>query len=178
MKKEKGTEPEFFDIVDESGSIVAKKTRNECHNGSKLLHPVVHIHLINSKKMILLQKRALTKDIQPGKWDTSVGGHVQSGETVKNAILRECLEETGIKINYKKIIFIKKYLFESDIEKELVYTNIYYSDGPVKFQESEIDEVNFFTKKEVEKLINEMMTTPNFIKEYMILKSFDENLLN
>jgi len=177
MQKNTGTEPEFFDIVDEKGGIIGKKTRNECHNGSKLLHPVVHVHIINSKKMILLQKRALSKDIQPGKWDTSVGGHIQSGERVKNAILRESFEETGIKINPDNIIFIKKYIFESDIERELVYTHIYYFDGPVKFQESEIDEVMFFTKNDVGKLINENKTTPNFNKEFLILKFFDENLL-
>ncbi|MBN2546299.1 MAG: NUDIX domain-containing protein [Spirochaetes bacterium] len=177
MKKKIGTQLEFFDIVDESGSIIAKKTRKKCHDGSKLLHPVVHVHIINSKKMILLQKRALSKEIQPGKWDTSVGGHIQSGETVINAILRESFEETGIKINPDNLIFVKKYIFESDIERELVYTHVYYSDEKVKFQKSEIDEVNFFTKNEVIRLINENKTTPNFNEEFLILKSFDKNLL-
>ena len=35
---------EMFPIVDEEGNITGAATRGECHNGSKLLHPVVHLH--------------------------------------------------------------------------------------------------------------------------------------
>ena len=64
---------EMFPIVDEEGNITGAATRGECHNGSKLLHPVVHLHVFNSKGELYLQKRPEWKDIQPGKWDTSVG---------------------------------------------------------------------------------------------------------
>ena len=47
-----------------------------------LLHPVVHLHLFNSRGELYLQKRPEWKDIQPGRWDTAVGGHVDYGETV------------------------------------------------------------------------------------------------
>ena len=73
---------EMFPIVDEEGNITGAATRGECHNGSKLLHPVVHLHVFNSKGELYLQKRPEWKDIQPGKWDTSVGGHVDLGESV------------------------------------------------------------------------------------------------
>lgn len=39
-----------------------------------LLHPVVHLHLFNSRGELYLQKRPEWKDIQPGRWDTAVGG--------------------------------------------------------------------------------------------------------
>ena len=32
----------MFPIVDEQGNIISAATRGECHNGSKLLHPVVN----------------------------------------------------------------------------------------------------------------------------------------
>ena len=64
---------ERFPIVDEEGRVVGAATRGECHNGSKLLHPVVHLHVFNSRGEVYLQKRPEWKDIQPGKWDTSVG---------------------------------------------------------------------------------------------------------
>ena len=38
---------EMFPIVDEQGNITGAATRGECHNGSKLLHPVVHLHVFN-----------------------------------------------------------------------------------------------------------------------------------
>lgn len=66
---------EMFPIVDEQGNITGAATRGECHNGSKLLHPVVHLHVFNSKGELYLQRRPDWKDIQPGKWDTAVGGH-------------------------------------------------------------------------------------------------------
>ena len=59
---------EMFPVVDEEGNIIAAATRGECHNGSKLLHPVIHLHVFNSKGELYLQKRPDWKDIQPGKW--------------------------------------------------------------------------------------------------------------
>ena len=63
---------ERFPLVDETGQVIGSATRGECHNGSKLLHPVVHLHVFNSKGEVYLQKRPEWKDIQPGMWDTSV----------------------------------------------------------------------------------------------------------
>ena len=63
---------EMFPIVDEQGNITGAATRGECHSGSKLLHPVIHLHVFNSKGDLYLQKRPEWKDIQPGKWDTAV----------------------------------------------------------------------------------------------------------
>ena len=87
---------EMFPVVDEEGNIVGAASRGECHNGSRLLHPVVHLHLFNSKGELYLQRRPLWKDIQPGKWDTAVGGHVDLGESVEMALRREVCEELGV----------------------------------------------------------------------------------
>ena len=65
---------EMFPVVDEQGNITGAATRGECHSGSRLLHPVVHLHIFNTKGELYLQKRPEWKDIQPGKWDTAVGG--------------------------------------------------------------------------------------------------------
>ena len=83
---------EMVPVVTETGEITGAATRGECHGGSRLLHPVVHLHVVNSQGELFLQKRPLWKDIQPGKWDTACGGHVSLGENVEMAIRREVEE--------------------------------------------------------------------------------------
>lgn len=161
---------EWFDIVDENGHALDRATRARCHDGSKLLHPVVHVHVFSSPGKLLLQKRKLTKDIQPGKWDTSVGGHIQVGELLEDAIQREVLEEIGIAIDPARLRPLGRYLFESEIEREYVYSYACTHDGPFCIQEEEIDEVRFLDITEIDALIATGETTPNFNREVVLLR--------
>ena len=95
QKKEDGAE--MLPLVDENGIVTGYASREVCHDGCKLLHPVVHLHVFNPEGDLYLQKRPLWKIVQPGKWDTAVGGHVSFGEHVEKALHREALEELGIK---------------------------------------------------------------------------------
>ena len=45
----KDNNEEMFPLVDELGNITGAASRGECHNGSKLLHPVVHLHVFKEK---------------------------------------------------------------------------------------------------------------------------------
>ena len=110
---------EIFPIVNTEGEVVGSATREECHAGTFLLHPVVHLHIFNSAGELYLQKRVMTKKIQPGKWDTAVGGHVDYGERIEDALLRETREELGVRDFTPE--FLMRYEFRSQIEAELVY---------------------------------------------------------
>lgn len=155
---------EWFPLVNEEGETIGKATRRECHSGSKWLHPVVHLHIFNVAGDLYLQKRSMTKDIQPGKWDTAVGGHIDYGETVEEALCREVREELGI-TDFKPD-FLMRYVFESKVEKELVNTYGTIYEGPFSPDPEEIEEGRFWSAEEIKAHLGKGVFTPNFESEY------------
>ena len=164
----KDNNEEIFPVVDENGTTVGKATRGECHSGSKLLHPVVHLHLFDSSGRIYLQQRPLWKDIQPGKWDTAVGGHMDYGETVEAALRRETQEELGL--TGLSVEFLLKYVFESERERELVHVFRATYDGDVRPSE-ELDGGRFWSLDELREVFGKGVLTPNFEQEYLKISS-------
>lgn len=154
----------MFPIVDEEGNILGAISRGEAHNGTKVLHPVVHLHVFNSKGELYLQHRPEWKDIQPDKWDTATGGHVDLGESVEIALKREVCEELGITDFTPE--FICKYVFEGKKERELVYVHKTTYDGEVKPSETELAGGRFWTKEEIASNMGKGIFTPNFEDEY------------
>ncbi len=159
---------EYFPVVTEDGVIVGKATRSECHSGSFLLHPVVHLHVFNLVGSLYLQKRSLNKDIQPGKWDTSVGGHVDYGEQIETALKREVGEELGI--SDFEPIFIDRYKFVSDKEAELVHSYYCIYDKEIIPDPEEISEGRFWTIEEIKSALEKDVFTPNFEQEFARLR--------
>ena len=159
---------ELFPLVNEDGEVIGKAMRSECHNGSKLLHPVIHLHIFNQKGELYLQKRSENKDIQPGKWDTSVGGHIDFGESVEDALRREAQEELGI-LDFEPV-FMRKYLFESEIEKELVYSYKTIYEDKIQPDGMEIAEGRFWNLKEISENIGKNVFTPNFEDEFRAIQ--------
>jgi isopentenyldiphosphate isomerase len=140
-----------------------------------LLHPVVHLHLFNPAGELYLQKRATTKDLLPGKWDTSVGGHFSPGESAVEALKREALEELGLKCF--KYTYIKKYIWESLRERELVYSFKGSSGEQPVVDKGEIDEGRFWSKDEIRQNIGSGIFTPNFEHEFNMLFIMPRNTI-
>ena len=166
----KDNNEEMFPIVDEDGNIVSAATRGECHSGSKLLHPVVHLHVFNGKGDLYLQRRPEWKDIQPSKWDTAVGGHVDLGECVEDALRREVQEELGITDFTPERI--TQYVFESDREKELVFVHKTTYDGEIR-PSDELDGGRFWSISEIRESIGKGVFTPNFEHEIKTVRLID-----
>ena len=155
---------EYFPLVNEEGKTIGKATRKECHSGSKMLHPVVHLHIFNDNGDLYLQKRSMRKDIQPGKWDTAVGGHIDYGESVEEALRREVREELGV-TDFSPVL-ITSYIFESAIEKELVNTFRTVYNGPFNPDPGELDGGRFWAIDEILESIGKGIFTPNFENEF------------
>lgn len=155
---------EIFPIVNENGNVIGQSPRSVCHNGSKLLHPVIHLHIFNSKGELYLQKRSPKKDIQPNKWDSSVAGHIDLDEIPEHASLREAKEELGLEsIN---ICYITKYIIETDRERELSYCFYTVYDGSFILNKDELADGKFWTIEEIEFQVGKGIFTNNFEMDF------------
>ena len=158
---------ELFDIVDENGVVIGTAPRSKCHGDPSLIHRTAHVFVFHPDgDHLLLQLRRMDKDIQPGKWDTSVGGHLDHGEDYETAARRELKEELGFSGNAElNFLFDDKIRNEIESENTRVYSII--SEGPFSFQKSEIDDIRFWSFAEID---SELATggrafTPNLCLE-------------
>ena len=165
---ERAVASEWFPVVEFSGLVIGRATRNYCHSGAKPLHPVIHIHIIDRFSRIYLQKRSMNKDIQPGKWDTAVGGHVSYGEGILEAVYREASEELGF-TDFNPI-HLETYQFESEIEKELV--NVFAAVGTYELHPDldEVDEGRWWELSDIDANLGKGVFTPNFESEFTMIR--------
>ena len=161
----KDNENELFPVVDEDGNVKGSILRGQAHDGRKVLHPVIHLHLFNPNGELYLQRRPDWKPIQPGKWDTACGGHIEFGESVEQAFEREVREELGISVPAPESL--GRYVFESNVEKELVHVFRAVHDGPVHPSADELAGGRFWTMDEIKDALGKNVLTPNFESEFL-----------
>ena len=96
---------ELLDLVDENDHVVGSEMRSEVYRKDELNRlRGVWLFIENSKKELWIPRRAPHKAVYPSSLDASVTGHVASGETYREAIIRETMEELRIdlsKTDYK-----------------------------------------------------------------------------
>lgn len=57
----------------------------------------VHLVVSDARGGVWVQQRALDKAVDPGLWDTTVGGLVASNESIADTLARETWEEAGLR---------------------------------------------------------------------------------
>ena len=152
---------EWFDVVDGNDQVIGRALRRECHGNPALIHRTAHVVVFHPDGRLLLQKRSLRKDIQPGRWDTAVGGHLLPGEGYEAAARREMAEELGLPPELPlRFLFAARIRNAVESENVHVYTAIH--PGPFAFDRDEIDEVRFWTPCELRRNIAaDSLFTPN-----------------
>lgn len=167
-----------LDIVTESGEIMALASHEEAHKYG-LRHRSVHVLVVNSKGEIFVQKRAKTKPALAGYYENSAAGHVDTGETIERAALRELKEELGVTGKPEDLHELGEYhhntKFRDDlIENEIITLYFLLYDGKIVPDKREIESGNFYPIKIISQMIdNKEKFTPLFLemfKRYIQLK--------
>lgn len=165
---------EILEVVDKDGNVLGRAKRSEVHSDPSLIHRVVHVLVFNSKGELLLQRRSINKDVAPGKWDTSVGGHVNPGEDNLEAAHREMREELGI--SDCRLAYLYAYLFSNHIESELVSTYSCVYNGRINFNKDEIDEIAFWDIDKIRENLGRNIFSKHFEKEISAYLQKNSNL--
>lgn len=144
---------DIFDVVNERDEVIGRAPRSQVH-AQGLLHRAVHVLVFNSRGDVFLQKRSMKKDRQPGVWDSSCSGHVDSGEDYDQTAVRELREEIGLTLDSPpNRVFKLDACPETDAEFVWVYRC--HSDGPFRLNPDEISAGDWFAPDHVSQWIQE-----------------------
>ncbi len=144
---------EIFDVVNERDEVIGQAPRAEVHRRG-LLHRSAHVLVFNRKGEVLLQKRSMKKDRQPGVWDSSASGHLNSGEDYDACAVRELKEEIGLQ---PKTALQRLFKLPASTETDQEHVCIYVceSEGPVTPDPEEIEIVRWSSREEIDRWLRE-----------------------
>lgn len=162
------TDPkELVIVVDKDDHVLEHLPRKEAHD-KKLLHRTISVLIFNDEGKVVLQKRSLKKDSNPGKWSNATGGHVGKNEIYDEAARREISEELNLDITPK---LFKKMIINDPAHTTMTCLYTVSSNGPFKFNPEETDEIKFFSKGDLHGIFDQLSESSKItLKEYGFLK--------
>jgi isopentenyl-diphosphate Delta-isomerase len=144
---------EIFDVVNERDEVIGRRTRGEVHQLG-LMHRAVHLLVFNARGQVFLQKRSMNKDRQPGLWDSSASGHVDSGEDYDSCAVREAREEIGLVLaSPPRRLF--KFAPSVETDQEHVWVYRCEAEGPFTLNLEEIEKGGWFSPEELGRWLGE-----------------------
>lgn len=144
---------EFFDVVNDRDEVIGCRPRREVHRLG-LKHRAVHVLVFNRHGELFLQRRALTKDSAPGKWDSSASGHLAPGESYDAAALREVAEELGVRLDRPPARLFKLAACPAT-GQEFVWVYRAEAEGPFTLHPEEIAGGGWFAPEQVTRWLAE-----------------------
>lgn len=144
---------EFFDIVNERDEVIGRAARSEVH-ARGWRHRAVHVLVFNARGELFLQKRSLLKDRQPGVWDSSASGHVDSGEDYECCAVREAHEELGVTLAEPPERLFKFDACEAT-DQEFVWIYRARHEGPFTLPPQEIERGGWFSPDAITRWMEE-----------------------
>ena len=159
---------EMLPVVDETGMVIGRASRAWCHAGTMLLHPVVHLHIIDRFGLIYLQRRSESKHSFPLMWDTAVGGHVSYGEGLTEALYREASEELSL-TDFNPIP-IGVTIYTGRARRELVYLYAAIGHFAIQPDGEEVSEGRWWEIPDIEAAYGKGILTPTFEEEFQKIK--------
>ncbi len=162
---------EVFDVVDDDDRVVGQASRGECHGG-RLTHRSVQFFIFDKAGRVLVNRRSKDKEFFGGLQSIVLGGHVGSGETPDDAVVREAEEEAGLKSKPFRMGYFRKRL-PQECENVTVYG--FVADGEPKLLAEEIEAGWFMTVAEAEELVRKEKFIPETAELLPILREYVRN---
>lgn len=146
---------EYLDEIDKNDTLTGNKYDREYIHKNLIGHRHVSAWIINKDGNLLIQRRSYKKTNNPGLW-AKTGGHVASGESPDDAIIREINEEIGILLDIKDFEFYRAYHNPKD--NTYCHNYIVEIDKGINdfiLDKEEVEEVKYIKIEELEKLVSE-----------------------
>ena len=114
----------------------------------KMINIIASSCILNNNKILMVQENKV--DIK-GLWDLP-GGKVKTEEDIKQAVVRETLEETGYNIKLNSILLMQNYVTSKGVLL-IIYFNAALQDLKQKeFRKDEISSVKWLSLEEIESI--------------------------
>ena len=163
-KKNENIDTEYVILVDEEDNEIGTMEKMQAHKEGRL-HRAISVFIFNSKKDLLLQKRADGKYHSPGLWTNTCCSHPRAGENPKQAAIRRLTEEMQLSCPLK---FAFSFIYNAKLENGLiehefdhVFTGL--ADRPPKPDEKEVGGWRYIS---IDKLDAELRAKPEQFTEW------------
>ena len=155
---------EYFNVYnkygEKTGAIIE---RNEAHKNG-ICHRVIHLWILNSRNELLIQQRSADKDAGANLWYVSVGGHIESSESIESTLIRETKEELGLDISpfmnsveylytFKETMKEKNGVFFDNEFYDVFVLKANFDIDEVTVQEEEVQAVKYISYDEFKNIV-------------------------